>query len=71
MNFLFKKKKTYLYVLFFRLSGTPAVISDSDLKNLIDNLDEKNSSGSEIWENVVDKSRNSISYKAKCCKPKV
>ncbi|KAI3455752.1 hypothetical protein Pfo_012415 [Paulownia fortunei] len=47
---------------------TPEIISDLDLKNLINNLDEN--SPDNIWENVIDKSTNFISYKAKCCKPK-
>ncbi|KAK6149289.1 hypothetical protein DH2020_016814 [Rehmannia glutinosa] len=47
---------------------TPEMISDLDLENLINNLDE--SSSDNIWENVIDKSNNFISYKAKCCKPK-
>ncbi|XP_057769269.1 uncharacterized protein LOC130989323 [Salvia miltiorrhiza] len=49
---------------------TPPVISDADLKNLMDELDESKCLGSNIWENVIDKSCNSISYRAKCCKPK-
>ncbi|KAG8380287.1 hypothetical protein BUALT_Bualt07G0177600 [Buddleja alternifolia] len=47
---------------------TPEIISDLDLKNLIDNLDEN--SPDNVWENVVDKTTNFISYRAKCCKPK-
>ncbi|GFP79197.1 cytochrome p450 78a7 [Phtheirospermum japonicum] len=52
-------------MLAFPLSG---IISDLDLKNLINDLDQKNNSL--LWENVIDKSTNSISYQAKCCKPK-
>lgn len=49
-----------------RISG---IISDLDLKNLIDDLDEKFRENV-IWENVIDKSNNRFSYKAKCCKQK-
>ncbi|EYU21188.1 hypothetical protein ABFS82_09G136200 [Erythranthe guttata] len=45
-------------------------ISDLDLKNLIDNLNEEEEEEEEvIWENVIHKTSNSISYEAKCCKP--
>ncbi|KAL3632179.1 hypothetical protein CASFOL_025163 [Castilleja foliolosa] len=47
---------------------TSGIICDLDLKNLINELDEKNNTLS--WENVIDKSTDSISYQAKCCKPK-
>lgn len=48
------------------------LISDGDLKILIDNLDEKaNDPENGKWENVTEKSKTSLSYKAKCCKPKV
>ncbi|KAH6791538.1 Polyketide cyclase/dehydrase and lipid transport superfamily protein [Perilla frutescens var. hirtella] len=54
--------------------SAPGIISDSDLKNLMEDLDENSSSSSasniNIWENVVDRSCNSISYTAKCCKSK-
>ncbi|KAL7605740.1 hypothetical protein Lser_V15G18271 [Lactuca serriola] len=43
------------------------IITDLDLKLLIDNLDETTH---ENWENVVDKRNNSLSYHVKCCKPK-
>ncbi|KAK4394961.1 hypothetical protein Sango_1650400 [Sesamum angolense] len=46
----------------------PGIISDLDLKNLMNELDD--TSPDIIWENVVDKSTNYISYKAKCYKPK-
>ncbi|XP_010696139.2 uncharacterized protein LOC104908693 [Beta vulgaris subsp. vulgaris] len=47
------------------------LISDGDLKILIDNLDEKaNDPENGKWENVTEKSKTSLSYKAKCCKPK-
>lgn len=49
-----------------RISG---VVTDADLKILIDNLEEK-LDANEKWENVVDKRTNLFSYKAKCCKPK-
>lgn len=45
------------------------IISEGDLKSLIDNLDEKVNE-TEKWENVIDKSKSVLSYKAKCCKPK-
>ncbi|KAG4158191.1 hypothetical protein ERO13_D02G105300v2 [Gossypium hirsutum] len=50
-------------------SRTLEVVSDSDLKFLIDNLDEKRNED-ENWENVIDKKNNFLSYKAKCCKSK-
>lgn len=46
------------------------IIGDVDLKTLIDNLDEK-LNPNERWDNVVDKRNSSVSYNAKCCKPKV
>ncbi|XP_057967632.1 uncharacterized protein LOC131157467 [Malania oleifera] len=45
------------------------IISDADLQTLINNLDEKNSE-SDRWENVIDKKKDNLSYKVKCCKPK-
>lgn len=70
LPFCCKSKKTklenYCHVCSLRASG---IISDLDLKNLIDDL--KENSPDIVWENVIDKSNNSISYKAKCCKPKV
>uniref|UniRef100_A0A803KQK3 START domain-containing protein n=1 Tax=Chenopodium quinoa TaxID=63459 RepID=A0A803KQK3_CHEQI len=52
----------------FRISD---LVSDGDLKSLIDNLDEKDSETENVrWENVIAKSRTSMSYQAKCCKPK-
>lgn len=50
-------------------SGISELISEGDLKSLIDNLDEK-ANESEKWENVTEKSKSLLSYKAKCCKPK-
>ncbi|CAA0821204.1 Polyketide cyclase/dehydrase and lipid transport superfamily protein [Striga hermonthica] len=50
----------------------PGIITDLDLENLINDLEENNpdGGGGVVWENVIDKSNNLISYKAKCCKPK-
>ncbi|KZV37308.1 stAR-related lipid transfer protein 7, mitochondrial [Dorcoceras hygrometricum] len=48
----------------------PVIISDSDLKNLIDDLDDSHSYDNVSWENVCDKRNNHLSYKAKFCKPK-
>ncbi|OMO89936.1 hypothetical protein COLO4_19515 [Corchorus olitorius] len=50
-------------------SRIPEVVSDVDLKFLIDNLDEKLNED-EKWENVIDKTNGSLSYNAKCCKTK-
>ncbi|XP_039050422.1 uncharacterized protein LOC120191549 [Hibiscus syriacus] len=50
-------------------SRIPEIVSDSDLKFLIDNLDEKLNED-EKWENVIDKKTNFLSYNAKCCRPK-
>ncbi|XVF26437.1 hypothetical protein REPUB_Repub14bG0016400 [Reevesia pubescens] len=50
-------------------SRIPEIVSDSDLKFLIDNLDEK-LNRDEKWDNVMDKKNNCVSYKAKCCKTK-
>ncbi|XP_021297264.1 uncharacterized protein LOC110426372 [Herrania umbratica] len=47
----------------------PEIVSDSDLKFLIDNLDEKLNEDDK-WENVIDKRNNFLSYRAKCCKSK-
>ncbi|XP_073130177.1 uncharacterized protein [Henckelia pumila] len=48
-----------------------AIISDLDLKNLIDNLDDNSLSHDNVnWENVCDKRNNHISYQAKFSKPK-
>lgn len=48
-----------------------AIISDLDLKNLIDNLDDNSHSHDNVnWENVCDKKNNDLSYKAKFYKPK-
>ncbi|KAI0518887.1 hypothetical protein KFK09_006324 [Dendrobium nobile] len=45
------------------------ILSDADLKDLITNLDGK-SNESEKWEEIVTKRNDSVSYHAKCCKPK-
>ncbi|KAL8113600.1 hypothetical protein AgCh_020796 [Apium graveolens] len=50
--------------------GSSCIISDSDLKNLIDNLDGRLNDGTEKWENVIEKSSSLLSYSAKCCKSK-
>lgn len=50
-------------------SGISELISEGDLKSLIDNLDEK-ANDTEKWERVTEKSKPLLSYKAKCCKPK-
>ncbi|KAL8230225.1 hypothetical protein R6Q57_000003 [Mikania cordata] len=44
------------------------IITDLDLKVLMDNLDE--TGHEERWESVVDRRNNSLSYSVKCCKPK-
>lgn len=46
------------------------VLSDADLKDLITSLDGK-SNESEKWEEIITKRNDSVSYHAKCCKPKV
>ena len=46
------------------------IVSDADLKFLIEKLDQKLNE-SEKWEQVIDKRNNLLSYNAKCCKPKV
>ncbi|CAK7339787.1 unnamed protein product [Dovyalis caffra] len=43
------------------------IVSEADLKFLIDNLDEKLT---EKWENVINKRNNLLAYTAKCFKPK-
>ncbi|KAK1375867.1 START domain-containing protein [Heracleum sosnowskyi] len=50
--------------------GSSCIISDADLKTLIDNLDGRLNDGTEKWENVIEKSSSLLSYSAKCCKPK-
>ncbi|XP_007023603.2 PREDICTED: uncharacterized protein LOC18595539 [Theobroma cacao] len=47
----------------------PEIVSDSDLKFLIDNLDEK-LNDDDKWANVIYKQNNFLSYRAKCCKSK-
>ncbi|WOG89429.1 hypothetical protein DCAR_0208667 [Daucus carota subsp. sativus] len=50
--------------------GNSSIISDSDLRTLINNLDGRLTDGTEKWENVIEKSNSRLSYSAKCCKPK-
>ncbi|KFK38640.1 hypothetical protein AALP_AA3G141200 [Arabis alpina] len=50
-------------------SRISTLVSDEDLKDLIEKLGERNEDA-EIWENVVQKSNTQVSYTAKCCKPK-
>ncbi|XP_041003414.1 phosphatidylcholine transfer protein-like isoform X2 [Juglans microcarpa x Juglans regia] len=45
------------------------IVSDADLKFLIENLDEKHHDN-EKWEHVIDKRNTVLFYNAKCCKPK-
>ncbi|KAL6996073.1 hypothetical protein U1Q18_006209 [Sarracenia purpurea var. burkii] len=45
------------------------IISDLDLKNLIDNLDEK-SHEHQKWDSVIDRQNSLLAYSAKCCKLK-
>lgn len=46
------------------------IVSDADLKFLIETLEE-NFSENDKWENVIDKRNNLLYYNARCCKPKV
>ncbi|XP_020244012.1 phosphatidylcholine transfer protein-like [Asparagus officinalis] len=46
------------------------MISDSDLRELMGELDVKNQERGR-WEDVTDKKNGSISYSAKCCRPQV
>ncbi|CAG7878534.1 unnamed protein product [Brassica rapa] len=46
-------------------SRTRRVVSDDDLKWLIQNLEESN----EVWEHVIHKTNDRVSYSAKRCKP--
>ncbi|KAL9228434.1 hypothetical protein vseg_004017 [Gypsophila vaccaria] len=50
-------------------SRTSELVSESDLRTLIENLDEKVNE-TETWENVIEKGKSSVFYTAKCCKPK-
>nr|GMC77342.1 StAR-related lipid transfer protein like [Ipomoea batatas] len=50
-------------------SRISTIISDLDLKDLIENLDEKLHCN-EKWEHVIDRRADLFSYTAKCCKPK-
>ncbi|XP_077222824.1 uncharacterized protein LOC143856475 [Tasmannia lanceolata] len=49
--------------------GISEIISDDDLRNLVNNLEGKVNE-KERWDDVIDRRNNLISYKAKCCKPK-
>eukprot|EP00262_Sarcandra_glabra_P021210 TRINITY_DN882_c0_g1_i1.p1 TRINITY_DN882_c0_g1~~TRINITY_DN882_c0_g1_i1.p1 ORF type:complete len:409 (-),score=51.42 TRINITY_DN882_c0_g1_i1:223-1416(-) len=51
------------------LIGISKHVSDADLRNLINSLEEKLNK-KERWEHVIDKRNNLVSYNAKCCKPK-
>lgn len=46
------------------------IISDCDLKDLINSLEGK-LKDKERWEDVIDKKNDLISYNAKCCRSKV
>lgn len=46
------------------------IVSDADLRNLINELDEKGEENLQ-WNNVVDKRNSSVTYSVKNCKPKV
>ncbi|PKI72572.1 hypothetical protein CRG98_006949 [Punica granatum] len=50
----------------FRVSE---IVSEDDLKFLLDNLEEKPDEA-EKWEMVTERSNNTVYYTAKCCKPK-
>ncbi|EOA30734.1 hypothetical protein CARUB_v10013871mg [Capsella rubella] len=50
-------------------SGISTLVSDEDLKGLIEKLGERNEDA-EVWEDVIQKSNPRVSYSAKCCKPK-
>ncbi|KAI3974435.1 hypothetical protein MKX01_017928 [Papaver californicum] len=45
------------------------IVSDADLRNLINELDEKSEENVE-WANVVDKRNSNVTYNVKSCKPK-
>uniref|UniRef100_M4FE46 Protein kinase domain-containing protein n=1 Tax=Brassica campestris TaxID=3711 RepID=M4FE46_BRACM len=50
-------------------SGISTLVSDEDLKGLIEKLGERDGDA-EIWEDIIHKSNARVSYTAKCCKPK-
>ncbi|KAJ6835999.1 phosphatidylcholine transfer protein-like [Iris pallida] len=50
-------------------TGISAIISDEDLRALVEELDGKNQE-EETWEDVVEKKNGHIAYSAKCCRPK-
>lgn len=57
----------YLFCYFCSISE---MVTDADLKFLIENLEEKTREN-EKWDNVIEKRNDLLSYYAKCCKPKV
>ncbi|CAG7882461.1 unnamed protein product [Brassica rapa] len=50
-------------------SRISTLVSDEDLKDLIEKLGERSDDDTEIWEDVIQKSNPRVSYTAKCCKP--
>lgn len=46
------------------------MISDLDLKNLIDDIN-KNFQANEKWEDAINRRTDRLSYCAQCCKQKV
>nr|VDC81736.1 unnamed protein product [Brassica rapa] len=52
-------------------SRISTLVSDEDLKDLIEKLGERSDDDTEIWEDVIQKSNPRVSYTAKCCKPQV
>jgi hypothetical protein len=59
-----------LGVFFFLSCRTSKIVTDAELKFLMEILDE-NQSENHKWESVIDKRNNQLCYNAKCCKPKV
>ncbi|KAM1007307.1 hypothetical protein TB2_003799 [Malus domestica] len=56
-------------IMKFHNGSTSELVTDADLKFLIDNLAEK--TGENVkWENVIDKGNDILFYYAKCYKPK-
>ena len=58
-------------VLTIRFCRISTLVSDEDLKDLIEKLGERSGDDTEIWEDVIQKSNPRVSYTAKCCKPQV
>ncbi|URE15950.1 hypothetical protein MUK42_12341 [Musa troglodytarum] len=50
-------------------AGISKLITDADLRDLMISL-EGNLEENERWEDVIEKSSDLVSYKAKCCRPK-